>query len=389
MRKRILVLSSSIGAGHTMAAKALCDTAHRSFSGELELAHFDMMEMVGPAARWIYARGYMALVNRNPHLWGYLYDKHNCRRSSVRNRKLAQFIAGAGRRRLKRLVRDYRPERIVATHFLAPDLLLTGPGTCPPIDVVVTDYDAHALWVHPRVSHYHVASAGVAAELRAAGVPLRKISVTGIPVRPPFTSQRRTRSVLLERYDLDPSLPVILVSCGGNGMAGTAATVKQLMSLGRPVQLLAVAGRNERLYRRLRSMIGEGPVKLHPFGYVDTMHELMQLSDLMVAKCGGLTASEALATGLPLVVTHPIPGQETANSDFLLEAGVALRADNPALMVHKVRRLLDNPARLERMSRASSAVALPGAAHAILTRHVEQRTARITRTELWQQRRRA
>ncbi len=387
MRKRILVLSSSIGSGHTVAAEALCETARRSFDGQLELAHHDVMQLVGPSARFVYARAYMSLVNRNPHLWGYLYQKHNRRRSGLRNRRMAQFIAGSGRRRLKRLVRQYQPDRILATHFLAPDLLLTQPGKMPPVEVVVTDFDAHALWIHPQVSHYHVASAGVAAELRAAGVPLRKISVTGIPIRPAFAAPRHCRSVLRERYGLDPERPVLLVSCGGNGMSGTARIVKQLMSLDQPVQLLAVAGRNQQLYDQLCKLRTNGPVSLHPLGYVRAMHELMQASDLMVAKCGGLTASEALAIGLPLVVTQPIPGQETANSDHLLEAGAAVRADNPGLLLHKVRGLLRNPEQLQSMAAAARRAAQPGAAHAILSRHLRRKTARITRTARWQQRR--
>jgi processive 1,2-diacylglycerol beta-glucosyltransferase len=95
------------------------------------------------------------------------------------------------------------------------------------------------------------------------------------------------------------------------------------------------------------------------------MHELMAAADFMVTKCGGLTSSECLAMGLPMVIVNPIPGQEERNADFLLERGVALKANSPAHLVFKVHRLLGDWELLERMKKAALCVARPKAAYDI------------------------
>ena len=105
-----------------------------------------------------------------------------------------------------------------------------------------------------------------------------------------------------------------------------------------------------------------------PFGFVTNMHELMAASDFAVTKCGGLTSSECLAMGLPMVIVNPIPGQEERNADFLLENGVAVKANSPDHLVYKVRRLLGEPERLERMRAAAVRVARPRAAYDVAER---------------------
>ena len=53
----------------------------------------------------------------------------------------------------------------------------------------------------------------------------------------------------------------------------------------------------------------------------------MEAADLLITKPGGLTSSEALAMKrLPMLITHPIPGQEERNARYLLKQGVAERA---------------------------------------------------------------
>jgi processive 1,2-diacylglycerol beta-glucosyltransferase len=146
------------------------------------------------------------------------------------------------------------------------------------------------------------------------------------------------------------------------------------------VQLLAIAGRNEKLHEALRSAAAGCPHgrrvpgvgdpcgrggKIVPFGFVTNMHELMAACDFAVTKSGGLTSSECLAMGLPMVILSPIPGQEERNSDYLLENGAALRANSAAHLVFKVGKLLKDGALLARMASAARAIARPRAAYDI------------------------
>ena len=139
-------------------------------------------------------------------------------------------------------------------------------------------------------------------------------------------------------------VPVVLVTSGGAGVGAFEEAVQVVLECG-PVQVLAVAGRNgaEALRKRLAALPVPAGSSLHPFGFVSTIEELMAAADLAVAKSGGLTTSECLALGLPMVVRDPIPGQEERNADFILEAGAGVKAHGLASLRFKVAELLATP----------------------------------------------
>ncbi len=104
----------------------------------------------------------------------------------------------------------------------------------------------------------------------------------------------------------------------------------------------------------------------------------MAAADLYVGKPGGLTTSEALAKGLPMVVINPIPGQEERNSDHLLEEGVAIRCNNLPALAYKIDTLLDTPGKLARMAENARHLGKPEAAFTVVDRLValcQSRTA--------------
>ena len=145
---------------------------------------------------------------------------------------------------------------------------------------------------------------------------------------------------------------------GGSGVGGMVDAVTAARDPGN-VHVLAVAGRNPALERRLRALAPPAGGTLTAFGFVSNIHELMAVSDLAVTKSGGLTTSECLASGLPMVVRDPIPGQEERNCDYILEAGAGVRTYSAASLRYKLGALLANPARLDRMKAAARAAARP------------------------------
>src|SRR5207247_1110479 len=137
---------------------------------------------------------------------------------------------------------------------------------------------------------------------------------------------------------------------GGFGVGPIDALLDALRVIRRPVQILAMCGRNEELKKRLESAAATGNgARIIPVGYTNAMDEYMSASDLIVGKPGGLTTCEALAKGLVFVIVNPIPGQEERNSDHLLENGAAIRSNNPATVGYKIERLLGEPQKLNTM----------------------------------------
>jgi processive 1,2-diacylglycerol beta-glucosyltransferase len=226
---------------------------------------------------------------------------------------------------------------------------------------IVTDFEAHALWMEAAVDLYCVAAEETKGRLVARGVSPEQVAVTGIPVAAKFSVPVQPAEVR-KRFGLRDDLPALLVLGGGFGMGPVAEILRELNKLEKPVQILVVCGRNEELRREVAVQEHRHPTQV--LGFVSNMQELMAVSELIITKPGGLTTSEALAMGKPILVLNPIPGQEAANSDFLLEHGAAIKANRVEDLSFRLSSLLGSP-KLAAMAAAANALAHPNAAREV------------------------
>ena len=360
---RLLILSASAGGGHVRAGEALAEAA-RSLDPSGRIEHRDVLELTGPLYRKAYAGSYLQMVDRAPELWGHLYKASDRPARSQRLRqKLVRLFDRVEFAGLRQYLRDFAPDALIATHFLPCQVLapLRRRGRFAfPLGIAVTDFDVHAFWVQPTCDLFFVGSAELAARLAGKGIDRRRITVTGIPISPDF-GKRRNRAALRRKLGIAPGRPAVLVMGGGAGVGSLAEAVRAVLESG-PCHVLAVAGRNVRLRRSLSAIRPPRGSALTAFGYVDPIGDLMAAADLAVTKSGGLTTSECLAMGLPMVVRDPIPGQEERNADFVLEAGAGVKAVDAAALRYQVGRLLSDRAARRRMASAAEASGRAGAA---------------------------
>jgi processive 1,2-diacylglycerol beta-glucosyltransferase len=153
---------------------------------------------------------------------------------------------------------------------------------------------------------------------------------------------------------------------GGFGVGPIAKLYRALLEISRPIELVTIAGRNETVQRELQAIEPPPRHRAKVFGFTDQIDELMAVADLVVSKPGGLTTSETLARGAAMVIVNPIPGQESRNSDFLLENGAAIKVNNIATLAHKIDGLLDDPARLAQLKANVARLARPRAAYDVV-----------------------
>jgi processive 1,2-diacylglycerol beta-glucosyltransferase len=163
----------------------------------------------------------------------------------------------------------------------------------------------------------------------------------------------------------------LLVLGGGFGMGPVAEILTELDKVPGNFQTIVVAGRNEKLRRELATHNRKHPT--HVLGFASNMHELMAVSDLIITKPGGLTSSEALAMGKPLFILNPIPGQEAANSDFLLEHGAATKVNRVEDLPFRIEQLLGSK-KLSDMAVTARSLGRPQSASAVC-KEVLQRLA--------------
>jgi processive 1,2-diacylglycerol beta-glucosyltransferase len=366
---RVLVATVTAGGGHLAAAAAL-EEAWRVRRSKDTIERIDLVKFFSPLHRKIHADGYLKLVEHAPELWGMVFKKTDDPKLAQRLNRLKQAFPSNSRARFERYVKQFKPDVVLCTHYLPLEILgrmkarsrkRDECSSTPCVVSVVTDFEAHALWMETCVDVYCVAAEATKARLVARGAPAAAVVATGIPISARF-SFAPDRKAIRQVLGLRDDQPVLLVLSGGFGMGPVGEILEQLDKVTLPFQTVVVTGRNEELRRDLAAADRRHPT--HVLGFASNMHELMAIADLIITKPGGLTSSEALALGKPLFILNPIPGQEAANSDFLLERGAAAKVNRVEDLPYRIEQLLGTK-KLAEMAKAAKALGRPGAATAI------------------------
>jgi len=383
---RVLIATVTAGGGHVAAAAAL-EEAWRALRPDDAVERVDLIKFFSPLHKKIYADGYVQIVERAPELWGLLFGKTDNPKVARRLSKLRRIFPSNSRKKFSDYLKRFKPDAVLCTHYAPLETLgllktleggvarrpnsteetgtrVTRPSENwkhPFVVCVVTDFEAHALWMDACVDLYCVAAEETKARLIARGSRPENAVATGIPIAAKFSAKPDARAVR-KTLGLRDDLPVLLVLSGGFGMGPVAEIVAELDKVPQPFQTVVVTGRNEALRRELATQTRKHPT--HVLGFVTNMHELMAVAGLILTKPGGLTSSEALALGKPLFILNPIPGQEAANSDFLLERGAAAKVNRVEDLPFRIEQLLGSK-KLAEMAKAAKALGRPQSAQAV------------------------
>jgi len=370
-QQRIMIISVSAGSGHVRAAEALLETANQQFP-DVIAEHIDVMDYVGAGFRRVYTDFYRQLIDHAPVLWSYIYQKTDVAQRSDMSTLLRRGIEQLCTQKLIGKIRDFKPDHIICTHFLPAELLSReiqkGRLACP-VWVQVTDFDLHSLWVQPHIRGYFAANQEVAFKMRQRGIAAEAIAVTGIPIMPVFSSGL-DKQFQCKALGLQPQLPTVLLMPGGARFAHVTLLADRLLRISDAIQVIAMAGHHPQRLEELTALSKKYLGRVVPLGYSTSIERYMAASDLIVTKPGGLTSSECLAMGLPMVLVDPIPGQEERNGDYLMEQGVAVKARDMGSFEFKIRQCLIKPEQLNTMRQRMLTLAQPHAAQRVLERVV-------------------
>ena len=372
----IVIAYVTAGAGHRRAAEAVA-YAVRVRHPEARVECHDVLDDAPAWFRRGYEWSYLFLVRHASWVWKWSYrllDHYALYRwVQPLRRRWNVFIV----RRFVQRLKAAQPDVIVVTHFLPADVCSAGKAAGwlhSRLVVVVTDYHPHWFWISAQPEVMVTSVPESAAVLRQRGVDQAKIRVLGIPVGEAF-GQPVDCATLQARFHLQPQRVTALVTSGGTTIGQFERVVEALVSLesvlpGR-LQLLVVCGQDEAARRRLAHQAETSPMPMQIFGFVDYMADLMAASNLVVSKAGGLTISESLARGKPLVLYHIIPGQERMNAEYVARHGAAVIAHRPADVAAAVRQFIEHPGYAEAMHQAAQALSRPQAAQEIVSQAIE------------------
>jgi processive 1,2-diacylglycerol beta-glucosyltransferase len=359
MRNRILFFYSSQDSGHHRAAQAL-QSAFNPHS-DVETLALDSIECAYPRMGRMIISWYTKVIKNIPYIWRALYDNHDFAIATRDFRKLFNRLYFT---KMEKILKEHKPNVIICTqaapcHVAAAYKGERGNGL--PLVAVITDYLVHPYWLHDKVDLYIVPTEETKETLVERGIHREKIKEIGIPIDPKFMS---SYDKLKKRAELGLSREVttLLIAGGSRGMIPVRRILRLLSQVNAPFQAIIVAGRNKRLWLRAKKMGRKLAFTTKVLSYTNSMDSLMDASDLIITKPGGLTSAEALAKGLPLIIVKPIPGQEERNGQYLIDQGAALAIDHLKDLPEVIEELLLFPQKIEEMSRKAQVLARPKAA---------------------------
>lgn len=359
--KHILLLYSDTGGGHRSAALAICEALESRYPGRYQVDLLDALSEYAPRPL-SYAPQFYPELTSFPRVWRLGYRLIDGRR---RARALSAAIWPYVRTPTRRLLNERPADLLVSVHpLLVSPLLRAMRGKSPPLVTVVTDLvSTHALWFDPKASLYILPTEAARWQALHNGLPEERLRVTGLPVSGGFVPPAYGPAALREELGWPADLPAVLLMGGGDGLGPIYDTARAIARPGGRFCLAIVAGRNRRLERQLRAANWEVPTFV--YGFQDRLAPMMQGATMLVSKAGPSTITEAINTGLPMVLYGRIPGQEDGNVSFVQERGVGLWAPGPSRTARAVHHWLSHPDELGKAAQACKRIARPKAASEI------------------------
>jgi processive 1,2-diacylglycerol beta-glucosyltransferase len=363
MRKELLVLHCRAGGGHTAAAEAIADRAR---ARGVPVRVIDALSLSPPWFARAYVDAHLRSSAHFPRLYGTTYFALNHR--SAFDGSLRRLFDDWIAKDLLREVMDSDPIAVIATHFFPMGSL--GPARiegrlAAPLVEVVTDYAAHAVWAEPGADFYCAPRGGACEDLIAHGAAPERVVATGIPVRLEFA---RAQPIHAGGSPLR-----VLVTSGGFGV-GPVTSVLASFSGVPDVELDVVCGNNAHLVEEARAACDRLGLAARVVGFESDMPARVAAADVVVSKPGGLTMSECMVGGRPLVLVGAVPGQETLNQSWAVSEGIAMTSE-PEDVGATVQSLRGDA--LMRMAERALAVAAPLAADAVLDVALSHRSVRV------------
>ncbi|MFM6190162.1 MAG: MGDG synthase family glycosyltransferase [Planktothrix sp.] len=360
----ILILYSSLGAGHNSAAKAL-NQAFSHFT-DVTVTVEDALDYASSIYRNAVTSIYKQLSEKAPQIYRAYYegtDLEDLERSLELNIVTAK-LERVFFRKLRRFIEKVNPDAIVCVQQIPSrllQLLEEEERISKPHYVVITDVIAHSSWINKEVDGYYLPNDLTADFMIKRGVNPEILHVTGIPIKLEIL-EPKSQVEIRERHDLPTHKPVVTIFGGGLHYKRVRLMVSQLIDNLQSGTLIVAAGRNEQLLDSLTELDSTPDIELRKLGLIDYVDDLAVASDLVITKAGGLIVSEVLARGTPMIIVDPFPGQEEWNADLIVAAGAGVQLRLPEMVTPCVKFLLNHSERLSQMQTAALELGEPRAA---------------------------
>lgn len=341
MSKRIAILYTIYGTGHYMAAKAIEEYIQKQYP-DYEILFIDPLTFSRPVINKLFSKIGNIVATKFRNFRKDLYQKEMYQ-NYMQNSSFFMFCTKLfWNKKLEKELMTFDPDIIISTQVGPTGLIAAHKDKFhAKLISVFTDYGLHRMYVlpHQYVDMYCVPTETIKDEMIQLGITENKIIVTGIPVRSQFLEVKNSRENILEDYHLSKDKPMFLFMCGGGlGVDNAFRYFEQLLKSNYDFSYIFVSGKNVNLFNRALKLSQKYTKDGVILGYVSEIAELINASDLVIGKPGGILTSECLSLNVPLCAVEPIPGQKINNSHFLKDNNFGFYVQN----LNEFSQLLEN-----------------------------------------------
>lgn len=354
---KILIMSVRAGYGHHSTGKAIIEYLQNA-GHECEM--LDIFDYINPHLGNSIQDGYLLSTKYLSSYYGRIYGKLTEKDEPYTKHSIAALLSNVVSKKLRQYVYEFGPDAIIGTHSYAGVVMTILKKnkviSCPTIGIV-TDFTVHPFWESTNLDRYVIPDELLSWQMQKKGIDKSKLLPTGIPIRSQFSSRLDKKEARKQLGIADKK--TILLMMGSMGYGDVADSVKNLDSFDADFQVLCVCGSNEKLKAVLEN--SKYKKEIHIYGFVNNVDVMMDASDLIISKPGGLTTSEAFAKGLPMITMNPLPGQEDRNTDFLVNCGAVVAVNDRVRLSEALNQIFNCTWRLEHMRESVHHIGKPNA----------------------------
>jgi 1,2-diacylglycerol 3-beta-galactosyltransferase len=341
---KYLFLYLKTGGGHLAPAKAVAEKIHTKRKTSIEIQLIDGLSESNYIVKKIIEDGYKTAVNKVAWTYEFFYLLHKI---SIVSRFTAWLVSYSVIPQLEKQILKTCPNKIVIFHFflIKPvfEIIDKYQLDVAVLTVVTDPFTAHPMWFLQKGQNYIVFS-----ELLRDKCIDRGISPDNLEVFPFVLDSKFSRNIselkklqIRRKLGFNADSKIILIIGGGEGMPKGKKILKKIIERNMDAEIAIVCGKNLKLYKKaikLKEKYSHNNLKV--YGFIDFVHSLLSISDIVITKCGASTSMEILIMGKIPVINNYIWEQEKGNMEFVCKKNMGVLEKNIKLIPDVLNRLL-------------------------------------------------
>lgn len=341
---KYLFLYLKTGNGHLAPAKAVAEKIKTKKKVNVEVLLADGLSDSNTIVRKVIEEGYKNAINKATWTFEFLYALHKIAPVSKLTSTIVSYFMKPG---IERQILETKPKKIVLFHFFLIKPVLTiikNHNLDIPVITVVTDpFTAHPMWFQQKEQNFIVFSEILKDKCIDMGISANNLHVFPFVISSKFSQKVSESLKLITRKDLgfESDSKIILIMGGGEGMPHGKRILKKIIARNLQAEIAIVCGRNSELYTKAMQIKNKNNVNnLKVYGYVDFVHSLLSISDIVITKCGASTSMEILMMGKVPVINDYIWEQEKGNMEFVCQSKMGILEKNTRILPDVLNKLL-------------------------------------------------